>query len=137
LTRVIQKCAYIEAVLGMFRSSMKTLTLAPSNSVFAEYICKEIPCDLTSRTERMIEATASNGQDIAKVDKAARARKQQQAALFRHDIFNLLALAVVNGLNCWYLLYGRGTNMLLAEWMPFCCACVSSQNVFKLVPVPY
>jgi hypothetical protein len=38
---------------------------------------------------------------------------RQRAAILRHDIFNLVALAIVNSLNCWYLLYGKGVSTLI------------------------
>jgi hypothetical protein len=58
------------------------------------------------------KVTAHHERDADKAHQAAQARKLQQAALFRHDIFNLIALAIVNSLNCWYLLYGRGAHPL-------------------------
>lgn len=41
-------------------------------------------------------------------------------AVFRHDIFNLTALAIVNTLNFWYLLYGHGAVSPLhgVLWLP-------------------
>lgn len=32
-------------------------------------------------------------------------------AVFWHDVFNLAALAAVNSLNFWYLLYGKGSTL--------------------------
>jgi hypothetical protein len=88
------------------------------------------------------EVAKYHGQGTDKVDKAVQARKQQQAALFRHDLFNLVALAIVNSLNCWYLLYGRGTNLLLAgtdgclsslllqaQRMHLICACTTHRHI--------
>lgn len=35
-----------------------------------------------------------------------------ERAVFLHDVFNLVALAAVNSLNFWYLLYGKGVSIV-------------------------
>jgi hypothetical protein len=60
---------------------------------------------------KVLDSRSANGVDMTGASISdAFSEKRQARAILRHDVFNLITLAVVNGLNCWYLLYGKGVS---------------------------
>ena len=96
---------------------------------------KQLP-KVASESDTSTDSAPIKSYQPSHEDKEAQAAQQERvrSAVWRHDVFNLVALAVINMMNCYFLASRTGTHHLY--FLPFATCVNTLRSLSCMMHIP-